>query len=253
MQVGRQRARRQHQAADTHVLRCKQRHDILEIFRPAAHAHSAQRLALVRRRWRQNTDRQHFFDGTALDGAQQHFRIRRHPDQKRRHRIGPTGLLLRARVPEQAVSEPRPAEEGNLQAPIECNRDLAKEIGAVECRIKQDIIEHEQRHCKHGDRAQDVPQIRQRGEAPLAAIKLEDPINRTGIGQVERQIDEQPVQPLIKAAVLEADIKCRQQRQSGDDQIVYDDQDATRVAQEIHHHVIIVQAVLEDKTLISAR
>ncbi len=87
----------------------------------------------------------------------------------------------------------------------------------------------------------------------LPDIELENPINRAGIDQIDRQIHEQPVQPFAKAAVLEADVKCRQQRQCGDNEIVHDDQDATRVAQEIHHGVIIVQTVLEDETLIGAR
>ena len=109
-----------------------------------AHRNAAQRLALVGARRRQNADGPDLGHRAALDGAQQHFRIGGTAGHKGRDGFRTFGMVLRARVPEQPVGDARPAEKEHLQQPVERNRNLAEEEGAVEVRRHEHVIEHQQ-------------------------------------------------------------------------------------------------------------
>ena len=161
----------------------------LEIGEEAAHRHVAQFLVLIGRRRRQNSDREHVLDRAALDRPQQHFGVRRAADDQRRNRIGAFDLLLGAGKPEQAIGDARTAQEEHLQEPIKRDRDLAEKERAEQRRIKQDVIEHEQRNRQHRHRAENVAQIRQRGEAPLRHVEVEIPVHYSGIDDVAGQND----------------------------------------------------------------
>ncbi len=245
MQVRTERARRQHQPADANALRPQRDDGRFKIGEETAHRNAAQLLALIGRRRRQNSDRLNFLTAPLSIGAQQHFSIGGAPGHQRRNCIGTFDLLLRARMPEQAVGDARAAEEKHLQQPIERDRNFAEEEGAVERRIQQDVIEHQQRNRQHRHGAEDVAQIRQRGEPPLRHVKVEIPVHDAGIDDVAGQNDDQPMVALGQAAVvaiLEANIERRQYRQRRDGEVVKDDQNAARIAEKSHHGVIIVQA-----------
>ena len=129
MQLRRQCARRQYHPANTYVLRSQRGDDFFEIFGAAAHGNAANCGALIGRRRRENADRAHILDCTAFNGAYEHVGLGSVPDQKRGHRIGMLDLLLRARVLEQTVRDPRTAKKKYLQQPIKGDRDFSEEVG----------------------------------------------------------------------------------------------------------------------------
>jgi len=69
----------------------------------------------------------------------------------------------------------------HLQDPVDQDRRLAEEEVAEHVWRDQDVIEHQQRKRQHGRGPEDVPEIRQRGEAPLGVVEMEKVIDDAGI------------------------------------------------------------------------
>ena len=84
------------------------------------------------------------------------------------------------------------AEEEHLHEPVEQDRDLAEEEGAVEIRRQQDVVEHQQRDGEHAGGAEDVVEVGQRGEAPLVPVQADNEVDQRRVNQKERQQQFQP-------------------------------------------------------------
>ena len=156
----------------------------------------------VGERRRQDADRPELAHRAGLDRAQQHLGVGREAEHEGRRRVGHLRPVQDARVAEVAVDDPRPGEEAHLQDPVERNRDLAEEEGAVESRRQQDVVEHQQRQRQHRGGAHDVVEVRERGEAPLGLVQVEQEIDDRRIDEEAGQHGNKPVEALVQAARL---------------------------------------------------
>ena len=110
----------------------------------------------------------------------------------------------RARIFHVAEGEARPAEQEHLHEPVKRDRDLAEEKGAEELRRDQDVVDDEERERQRRRGAEDVEEIRQRGEAPLRAVELEEPVDAGREDEEGRQEQGQEMQLRVELRALEA-------------------------------------------------
>ena len=103
-----------------------------------------------------------------------------------------------------AEGEARPAEQEHLHEPVKRDRDLAEEKGAEELRRDQDVVDDEERERQRRRGAEDVEEIRQRGEAPLRAVELEEPVDAGREDEEGRQEQGQEMQLRVELRALEA-------------------------------------------------
>src|SRR5260370_42359103 len=90
-------------------------------------------------------------------------------------------MLERAGVAKIAIGDARAREKGDLQQPIQYDRDLAEEERAVAVWRQQHVVEREQRYRQYRRGAHDVEEIGQRGEAPLRPVESREARNETRI------------------------------------------------------------------------
>jgi hypothetical protein len=146
-------------------------------------------------------------------------------------------VLAGARGAEIPVGHPRAAQQGDLQHPIKRNGDLAEEVLAEHVRCHQKIVNDQQRDRQHRRRANDVHQVRQRGETPFRLVEMEYKVDKSGIDDEGRQEREQRLAPLHQAGFFETDIEADDHGGRGHQQIVCDDQCFARIVEERKHSV----------------
>ena len=152
------------------------------------------------------------------------------------------GVLQGARVAEIAIGDARPAEERDLQQPVEDDRDLAEEEGAVEIRRQQHVVERQQRHRQNGRGAHDVVEIGQRGEAPLRLVEAGERIDEAGIEHEHRQHHRQQPPALAKPGLLETDEKARDHRRRRGEEVMCQNEPHPRREGREPDHVPIIAA-----------
>ena len=125
----------------------------LDLGEQAEHGHAADRLAEIVGARRQDAGRAQIAHRAGLHRADHHLDLDAAPQQQRRQRGLAHRLMARARVLEVAIGQPRPAEQRVLHQPVEGDRDLAEEEGAVEVRREQDVVDDQQAQRQDRDRA----------------------------------------------------------------------------------------------------
>ena len=146
-------------------------------------------------------------------------------------------MLPGARVAEIPVGHPRAAQQRDLQYPIKRDSDLAEEVLAEHVRRDQKIVNDQQRDRQHRRRANDVHQVRQRGESPFQLVKMEYKVDKSGVDNEGRQEREQRLAPFHQAGFFETDIEADDHGGRGHEQIVCDDQCFARIVEERKHSV----------------
>ena len=197
---------------------------LFDIVEAANHGNPAHRLAAVCHRRRQDADGAHPATRAALDRAQQHLGIRGTPEDERGQRVLAAYRLLCARVAELAVDRARADKKRDLHEPVEPDRDLAEEIGAVDLRRDQDVVQHKQGDRQNGGGLHDVEHVGQREKPPLRRMQAEQEIDEAGIDHEARQEPDQPVEALSEPGFLEANEEARQDGDGGRNQIMREDQ-----------------------------
>ena len=144
---------------------------------------------------------------------------------------------------EIAVGDPGAAQEEYLQEPVEQDGDLAEEELAINVRRDQNVVDGEQRGGQHRADAEDVEEVRQRGEAPLVPVQAEGEIDDRRVGHEKRQIG-QGHQLVRKLRLLEAHDEGQHDRGRGGDDVVQHDQYLARRQRRQSDHTGHFQAEL---------
>ena len=130
-------------------------------------------------------------------------------------RLRRRGLLARARIAEIAIGDARASEEEHLEEPVDDDRGLAEEEGAVKIRREQDVVEHQQRDRHHACRTENIEKIRQRREAPFGVVEMKERVDeiRHRAGSPGR-IEHQHIEALEQARRSRSADRRRQPRQA---------------------------------------
>src|SRR5262249_1498830 len=129
-------------------------------------------------------------------------------------------MLERAGVAKIAIGDARARQKGDLQQPIQYDRDLAEEERAVDVWRQQHVVEGEQRYRQYRRGAHDVEEMGQRGEAPLRLVEAKDAVDEPGIHDEGWQKNRQEPPALGKSTLLEANEETRDHRRRRGQQVV---------------------------------
>ena len=130
-----------------------------------------------------------------------------------------------------AVDETRPAEEEDLQAPIDDDEGLAEIELAEHLRRQQDVIDDEKAERQEARRPHDVDEIGDRGEAPFRLIEVGSPIDERGARQRDRKDKRQMLQEAREARLVEAQLERHEHSERRHHEIVDDDRHLLRFVQ----------------------
>ena len=130
-----------------------------------------------------------------------------------------------------AVDETWPAEEEDLQAPIDDDEGLAEIELAEHLRRQQDVIDDEKAERQEARRPHDVDEIGDRGEAPFRLIEVGSPIDERGARQRDRKDKRQMLQEAREARLVEAQLERHEHSERRHHEIVDDDRHLLRFVQ----------------------